>query len=52
MSTNKEAELFLSQYSNETFSNAMELRKVVLANLPGITEQLDIPAKMITYCYG
>lgn len=43
---------FLSGYSEEVFTNALELRKVLFANLPGITEQVDIPAKMIAYCYG
>src|ERR1051326_4721095 len=52
MTTSKETELFLSQYSDEIFGNAMKLRGVILANLPNITEQLDIPAKMIAYCYG
>lgn len=43
---------FLSGYSEEVFTNALELRNVLFANLPGITEQVDIPAKMIAYCYG
>ncbi len=48
----KEAELFLSKYSDEVFTRAMALREVIFGNLPGITEQTDIPAKMIAYCYG
>jgi hypothetical protein len=43
---------FLSQYSDEVFTNALKLREVLLANLPGIIEQVDMPAKMIAYCYG
>jgi hypothetical protein len=43
---------FLSQYSDEVFTNALKLREVLLKNLPGIIEQVDIPAKMIAYCYG
>lgn len=43
---------FLSQYNEEVFTNALKLRKVLLKNLPGIIEQIDIPAKMIAYCYG
>ena len=49
---NKEIEEFLSKYDKEVYNNAMELRKLLLENLPNIIEQLDIPAKMIAYCYG
>ena len=48
----KEINDFLSNYSEEVFVTILKLREVLLANLPGITEQLDIPAKMIAYCYG
>lgn len=43
---------FLSQYSDPVFTNALKLREVLFVNLPGIIEQVDIPAKMIAYCYG
>ena len=43
---------FLSSYSEEVFENALLLREVLLANLPEIIEQVDVPAKMIAYCYG
>lgn len=43
---------FLAQYDDEVFTNALKLRKVLLANLPNIIEQADVPAKMIAYCYG
>ena len=43
---------FLSQYSEGVFSNALKLRELILKNLPEVQEQLDIPAKMIGYCYG
>ena len=43
---------FLSNYSEEVFTNALKLREVLFANLPNIIEQIDIPAKMIAYCYG
>lgn len=43
---------FLSQYNDEVFTNALKLRELLLADLPGIIEQVDIPAKMIAYCYG
>jgi hypothetical protein len=52
MAGNEKADLFLSQYSEEVFTNALKLREVVLANLPDIIEQLDVPAKMLAYCYG
>jgi hypothetical protein len=43
---------FLSPYDKTVSTNALQLRKVLLANLPGILEQIDLPAKMIAYCYG
>ncbi|MBX2921626.1 MAG: DUF1801 domain-containing protein [Chitinophagaceae bacterium] len=43
---------FLTQYSEEVFSNAQKLREIILENLPGVLEQIDIPAKMIAYAYG
>ena len=43
---------FLSAYSEEVFTNTLKLREVLFANLPEIIEQLDLPAKMIAYCYG
>lgn len=48
----KKIDAFLSQYGEEVFTNALKLREVLLANLPGIIEQIDIPARMIAYCYG
>jgi len=48
----KEIEKFLSAYTPQVFSHALELRKLLLANLPGIVEQIDASAKMIAYCYG
>ncbi len=49
--TNK-ADDFLSQYNEQVFTNATMLRKAIIATLPNIIEQVDIPAKMIAYCYG
>ncbi|MBZ0098899.1 MAG: DUF1801 domain-containing protein [Taibaiella sp.] len=43
---------FLSNYDDTIFANAMQLRKLILSALPAVTEQLDIPARMIAYCYG
>jgi hypothetical protein len=52
MTTDKKIDEFLSNYSEEAFVNSLKLREVLFANLPGIIEQIDIPAKMIGYCYG
>ena len=52
MTIDKSIDEFLSTYSEVVFSNALQLREVLLTNLPGIIEQIDIPAKMIAYCYG
>jgi len=52
MVADKQIDEFLSNYSDEVFTNALELREVLLTNLPGIIEQIDVPAKMIAYSYG
>lgn len=52
MADNKATDNFLSQYSEDVFSNALKLRELIFKNLPEVREQLDIPAKMIGYCYG
>jgi hypothetical protein len=52
MKASKEILQFLSGYKEEVFNNASVLREVVLQNLPGVSEQLDLPAKMIAYAYG
>ena len=52
MATDKKIDEFLSNYSEEAFTHALKLREVLFANLPGIIEQVDLPAKMIAYCYG
>ena len=44
--------IFLSQYPDPVFNNALKLRKLLLKTLPGITEQLDLPAKVVGYAYG
>ena len=43
---------FLSQYDDQVIDYVLKLREMLLENLPGIIEQIDIPAKMIAYCYG
>ena len=52
MITNKTIAAFLSQYDNQVIDNALKLREILLKNLPGVIEQIDIPAKLIAYCYG
>lgn len=43
---------FLSAYTEEVYSNALKVREILLDKLPDVKEQLDIPARMIAYCYG
>lgn len=48
----KEVSLFFSHYDKLVHSNALKLREMLISNLPGIIEQIDISAKMVAYCYG
>ncbi|MCC5940689.1 MAG: hypothetical protein JJU37_04040 [Balneolaceae bacterium] len=43
---------FLSTYDPQVFDHTMNLRKVLHKNLPDSTEQVDLSAKMIGYCYS
>lgn len=43
---------FLSVYPAAVQERALALRSLLRAALPGIIEQVDLPAKMIAYCYG
>lgn len=52
MATDKEIDTFFSQYDEPVFTNALKLRKILLTNLPDISEQIDITAKIVAYCYG
>ncbi len=52
MATDQEIDSLLSQYDEQVRANALKLRKLLLASLPDVIEQLDIPARMIAYCYG
>jgi len=47
-----EFESFLANYPLNVAQKALELRQLIIANLPNITEQIDAPAKMVAYCYG
>ena len=52
MSVDPKVDAFLSQYDEQVYDNALRLREVILTNLPEIIEQIDLPARMIAYCYG
>src|SRR5436309_9812630 len=52
MTSDKQIDAFLSQYDEQVFGKALKLRQIIFANLPDIIEQIDIPARMIAYCYG
>ncbi len=52
MPEDKEIHDFLSGYDLPVYNTALQLRKIILSNLPNIIEQVDLPARMIAYCYG
>ena len=52
MNTTDKIDDFLSQYSEAVYLNASLVRTMLLEQLPEVQEQLDIPAKMVGYCYG
>ncbi|RFS16519.1 DUF1801 domain-containing protein [Emticicia sp. C21] len=43
---------FLANYNEVVYRRAVLLRSVILDTLPNVIEQLDVPAKMVAYCYG
>ena len=43
---------FLSGYDAAVAEKALLIREIILNHLPGIIEQVDLPAKMIAYSYG
>ena len=43
---------FLSNYNEQVYTHAIVLREIILSQLPDVIEQLDIPARMVAYCYG
>lgn len=43
---------FLSQYPEAICARALRLRDVLLTSLPGIIEEVDLPAKIVGYMYG
>ena len=52
MNANNAIDNFLSQYDEKVFKNVLLLREIIFKNLPGIIEQIDIPARMVGHCYG
>ena len=52
MKDNLHFDEFLAHYDVAVKQHAETLRDIILKTLPGCTEQLDLPAKMIAYCYG
>lgn len=52
MSEDPKITVFLSQYDKSVYTNAIKLPEALLANLPGIIEKLDLPARMVAWCYG
>ncbi len=44
--------IFLGNYDKQIIDRVMKLREVLSQNLPGIIEQVDLPARMIAYVYG
>ena len=47
-----EFESFFANYPLTVAQKARKLRELIIANLPNIIEQIDVPAKMVAYCYG
>ncbi|MGN6436063.1 MAG: DUF1801 domain-containing protein [Agriterribacter sp.] len=43
---------FLSNYNQDVRENALAIRALIFETLDDIMEQIDLPAKMIAYCYG
>ena len=43
---------YLANYTEQVYVRSIALREVILDTLPDVIEQLDIPAKMVAYCYG
>ena len=52
MSEDIKVDAFLSQFDEQVYNNALKIREILFANLPDIIEQIDLPARMIVYCYG
>lgn len=47
-----ELELFLQNYSEEVRTRVLLTGEKIRNHFPDITEQLDLSAKMVAYCFG
>jgi hypothetical protein len=52
MKADKGFDDLISQYDEQVFTTAIQLRELLSSSLPDVIEQVDIPAKMVAYCYG
>ncbi|MES2555082.1 MAG: DUF1801 domain-containing protein [Bacteroidota bacterium] len=52
MTTPSQLDQFLASYDEQIMHNALVLRELIISTLPDITEQIDVPAKMVAYSYG
>jgi len=52
MTFNQDIDQFLCQYDKQVDNHAQKLRVLLKSLLPGIIEQVDLPAKMVAYSYG
>lgn len=52
MPVDDKIDAFLTGYDELIRKHVYELREVLLQFLPNVKEQLDVPARMIAYCYG
>src|SRR5688572_9410713 len=43
---------FLGSYNEQVYTHTVLLHEIILSQLPDVIEQLDIPARMVAYCYG
>lgn len=43
---------FIQNYNETVVHRMLKLRQLIISIFPEITEQLDMPARMIAYCYG
>ena len=46
------AENILSKYNPDIAQRGFKLREFIFATLPGINEEIDVPANMLAYNYG
>jgi len=52
MPTEKEITGFLANYDEKVYELAMQMRQLLFKVLPGIAEEIDVPAKILGYGYG